>query len=389
MGDRPADQPPAFSGKNPVSWVLSEYRSPGIIHDARGRPTFADSPTYDRDGKPIANSAGQPYAVDRGASRAIQLYGTRQARDSLEPIFVDAGNLLSSMRADSLSVPIPSPTLRTDKPLARWLYFLFDMAWAEVAGSPLRVSREKSAWYQNTDVTLKMVLWFRGPNKPAGFHPAEPMIANIPDPPNWYSVIDDLAQASVDAIDILLAEVMTREEGVENRDLPRFTDEHVLQTLRNMAVHMERNPATFAFLSEEEIRDHFLLQLNGQFKGNAFGEVRNGRGKTDILIRLENQHVLIAECKFWDGPSKFDETIDQLLGYLTWRDCRAALLVFNRTKNTTSVAEKMDAVMQQRVEYRGTIAHDAQGQSRYIFVKADDRDNKILISTLLFDIPAG
>ena len=106
-----------------------------------------------------------------------------------------------------------------------------------------------------------------------------------------------------------------------------------------------------------------------------------------ILVRVENRNIFVGECKFWDGPKKFNAAIDQLLGYLTWRDRRCALLIFSRNKDTTSIAQKMHEVMTARPEYRETVANDLEGRSRYHFAKPDDPDGPILITTLLFDIP--
>lgn len=163
--------------------------------------------------------------------------------------------------------------------------------------------------------------------------------------------------------------------------------ERVLQILHNMGIYIERNPKSFVELDEERIRDHFLLQLNGQFAGNATGETANGNGKTDILVRIGNRNVFIGECKFWDGPKKFNEAIDQLLGYLTWRDRQCSLLIFNRNKDSTGVAQKMHDAMMARQEYREMVGNDSQGPSRYHFAKRDDPDRLILVTTLLFDIP--
>jgi hypothetical protein len=55
-------------------------------------------------------------------------------------------------------------------------------------------------------------------------------------------------------------------------------------------------------MKEEDLRQHFLVQLNGQYEGRATGETFNFEGKTDILIRAERKNIFIAECKFWDGP---------------------------------------------------------------------------------------
>ncbi|HWB95673.1 MAG TPA: hypothetical protein VG672_03200, partial [Bryobacteraceae bacterium] len=56
--------------------------------------------------------------------------------------------------------------------------------------------------------------------------------------------------------------------------------EEALQIMRNMARVMELDPAAFARMGEEELRSHFLVQLNGRFGGRATGETFNFRGKT-------------------------------------------------------------------------------------------------------------
>jgi hypothetical protein len=107
--------------------------------------------------------------------------------------------------------------------------------------------------------------------------------------------------------------------------LPLAEYDHILEIVQNMAMMLERSPSTFAKLDEEEIRDHFLVQLNGAYEGKASGETFNQYGKTDILIRDNGQNVFIAECKFWGGAKAFKETIDQLLGYTSWRDTKTAI----------------------------------------------------------------
>jgi hypothetical protein len=164
--------------------------------------------------------------------------------------------------------------------------------------------------------------------------------------------------------------------------------QHIMSVLRSMGLVIERNPDSFKSLDEEAIRDHFLLQLNGHYEGGATGETFNSAGKTDILIRAGDRNAFIAECKFWGGPKRFSEAIDQLLGYLTWRDCKCALLIFNRNRDAAGVAQKMREVMRERPEYRNTVEENADGGSRYILVKESDPGREVVISTLLFDIPS-
>jgi hypothetical protein len=103
--------------------------------------------------------------------------------------------------------------------------------------------------------------------------------------------------------------------------LPEAEYEHILRVMRSMSLVIERNPESFTSLDEEAIRNHFLIQLNGHYEGSATGETFNASGKTDILIRVEDRNVFIAECKFWHGQSAFNKAIDQLLGYLSWKMC--------------------------------------------------------------------
>jgi hypothetical protein len=173
--------------------------------------------------------------------------------------------------------------------------------------------------------------------------------------------------------------------------LEPFLDEeeykYILEVLKSMSLVIERNPVSFASLDENAIRDHFLIQLNGHYKGTATGETFNASGKTDILIRAEDRNVFIAECKFWYGSKAFDEAINQLLGYLTWRDSKCALLIFNRTKHSTSVCQKMHEVISARSEHRKTMFHQPDGDSRYILVKESDPGREIFVTTQLYDIP--
>jgi hypothetical protein len=156
--------------------------------------------------------------------------------------------------------------------------------------------------------------------------------------------------------------------------------------MRSLSLVVERNPASFATLDEESIRDHILLQLNGHYE--ATGETFNSSGKTDILIRVEERNIFIGECKFWHGPKHCEEAIDQLLGYLTWRDCKTALIIFNRQKSPSAVAQKMHETMTGHKGHRKTVSNDATGNGRYVFVKETDPGREIIITTLLFDIPS-
>jgi hypothetical protein len=164
--------------------------------------------------------------------------------------------------------------------------------------------------------------------------------------------------------------------------------QYILEVMKSMSLVIERNPSSFSSLNEETIRDHFLLQLNGHYEGSATGETFNASGKTDILIRVDNKNVFIAECKFWRGSKSFDEAIDQLLGYLTWRDSKCAIIIFNKTKDSNTVRQKMHEVMSLRPNHRKTVFHRADGDSRYVLVKDSDLGREIFVTTQLYDMPS-
>lgn len=163
--------------------------------------------------------------------------------------------------------------------------------------------------------------------------------------------------------------------------------DHILSVMRSMSLVIERNPASFGDLNEEAIRDHFLLQLNGHYQGGATGETFNASGKTDILLRSGDRNVFIAECKFWHGTKGFNDAVDQLLGYLTWRDSKAALVIFNRNRDSSGVRAKMNAAVEARPEHVKTIAASTTGDSVYALVKPDDPGREILLTTQLYDVP--
>jgi hypothetical protein len=161
----------------------------------------------------------------------------------------------------------------------------------------------------------------------------------------------------------------------------------ILATLRGMSLLMERNPATFAKLTEPEIRDHFLLQLNGTYQGAATGETFNGIGKTDILIRAGDRNVFIAECKFWHGPKEFQDAIDQLLGYATWRDCKLALLVFNRNKDFTAVLAAMRDAVQKHPAFRRMVQGGGEIGLRCHVMHPRDPAREMRLTVLAFEVP--
>lgn len=163
--------------------------------------------------------------------------------------------------------------------------------------------------------------------------------------------------------------------------------EHILGVIQSMANVMERSPSAFVSMGEEALRSHFLVQLNGHFEGQATGETFNYQGKTDILIRSEGKNIFIAECKFWGGPKKLIETIDQLLGYSSWRDTKVAVVVFNRNKGFSSVLQTIDKTAVAHPNFKRKVRQLSETAFQYIFAHRDDANRELLLTILAFDVP--
>lgn len=113
------------------------------------------------------------------------------------------------------------------------------------------------------------------------------------------------------------------------------------------------------------------------------GEVENGNGKTDILVRHQNRNVFIAECKFWLGPKKFDKAIEQLLGYTTWRDTKAAIILFIRNKNAIAAIEGAGARLIAHTACKeAPVSAEPYERRDYRFTHPDDNQRVISLALL-------
>ncbi len=162
---------------------------------------------------------------------------------------------------------------------------------------------------------------------------------------------------------------------------------HILLVIQNMAHVMERSPSAFKEMGEEDLRQHFLVQLNGQFEGSATGETFNVNGKTDILLRVNGRNVFIAECKFWKGPKQYTETIDQLLGYTAWRDTKTAILIFNRGTTMSTVLKGVKSETCSHKNFKRQLDWKHESGFQYVFHHNGDTNREFTLTVLVFDVP--
>lgn len=182
---------------------------------------------------------------------------------------------------------------------------------------------------------------------------------------------------------------MTTGPGASEPTLAASEYEHILSVISNMVAVMERSPSAFRGMQEEDLRQHFLVQLNAQYEGQATAETFNANGKTDILIRVDGKNIFIAECKFWRGPAALTEAIDQLLSYTTWRDTKTALMIFNRDTQMTTVLDRIPETIEQHPNHKATLSYTSETGFRYILSHTNDAERDLTLTVLVFDVPSS
>ena len=163
----------------------------------------------------------------------------------------------------------------------------------------------------------------------------------------------------------------------------------VLQAVRAWGTSLERTPSTTAKLDEEELRDLLLGNLNTYWQGGAGGELFNGSGKTDILIRHGDRNAFVAECKIWHGPKGVAEALDQLLSYLVWRDSKAALVMFIKTKDPAATIGKLHAAVEVHPNYVLTKDASDPGSRVDYIITADEEGRRVSLAVVPVIIRSG
>ena len=66
---------------------------------------------------------------------------------------------------------------------------------------------------------------------------------------------------------------------------------------------------------------------------------------------------------------------------------RRVLSSFSTLLNSGGVRAKMHDVLLARPEYKKTVFHDADGDSRYVLIKPSEPGKEIIVTTPLYDVP--
>ena len=172
------------------------------------------------------------------------------------------------------------------------------------------------------------------------------------------------------------------EPGITEEDY-----EHILSVIRHEGRTFEATPKTFAIHHEEALRDVILAHLNGHYKGGASGETFRRSGKTDIRIEDERRAAFVAECKIWKGQKELIAAVDQLLGYLTWRDCKASIVIFNKQNAKFSeLLDKVPAAIENHPNFIRDLGSNEDGEWRFVLSSSEDELRYITVNVFVFNI---
>lgn len=163
--------------------------------------------------------------------------------------------------------------------------------------------------------------------------------------------------------------------------------DNILKVIYESGKSMEKKPSLYQNKDEEGLRDQFLFVLETRYEGTtATGETFNRNGKTDIILKYspDASNLFVAECKFWHGSSEFLKAISQLLGYLTWRDSKVALIIFVKNKDFSNVVNVIKADIKSHLCFEKEIGNRGETSLSYIFHLEQDIQRKVFLEIIAF-----
>ena len=158
----------------------------------------------------------------------------------------------------------------------------------------------------------------------------------------------------------------------------------ILNTIKRHLECTEELPGPIIKLKDEElIRDTILWTLKENFI-IANGEVFRVNGKSDIHVDFNGKTVFIAECKVWHGAKLFNDAINQIYSYTTWRDCRISIIIFNlENKDFGALCNNLNETIKQHNSYISTKRYNGKNEWTCIFKNEYDSNKNLIIDVIV------
>lgn len=164
----------------------------------------------------------------------------------------------------------------------------------------------------------------------------------------------------------------------------------IVEVIYNVGKAIERKPSLYLGKGEDGLRDILLLFLETRYEATAgTSETFNKKGKTDILLKYagDGSNIFVAECKIWAGQKKYHQAIDQLLGYLTHRDSKTALIIFVDQQNFMTIIQTVKEQTATHPKYKKQVQDRYDTSFPYIFSLPGDSNKEIQVEVILFHFP--
>lgn len=182
-----------------------------------------------------------------------------------------------------------------------------------------------------------------------------------------------------------------RKPRAQSKQIPRLNPDifgTILEVIEGQALTFERTPQTIAKLDEDDIRNLILSTLNGTLNLGALGEAFSKQGKTDIYMVVPEGGIFIAECKIWQGQHVINEALNQILGYLTWRDAYGVVLLFSRNKGFSGVLNSIPAAIKEFTSLRGEVLAIDKHHWSAKHILPEDEQQTVEIHYLVYNVYA-
>jgi hypothetical protein len=187
----------------------------------------------------------------------------------------------------------------------------------------------------------------------------------------------------------LVKKIKPSPQAQENYVLDHDKVMAVLGIIENQGRQFERTPASYKSSGEEDLRNVILVGLNTVFEGSATGETFSNTGKTDIHLNIDKGNILVFECKIWGGPKLYQEAIDQLLGYLTWRDNFGVIITFVRQKNLTKILEVIPETIKSHPTFKTGVSSKTATHFVSHHVLPQDDGKEVEMHHLFYNLYSG
>ena len=88
-----------------------------------------------------------------------------------------------------------------------------------------------------------------------------------------------------------------------------------------------------------------------------------------------------------DGPASLTSALDQLLGYLTWRDSKASLIVFNsKNRNFSKILEALPGTVRDHRLFVRDLPCEETGEWRVQMRSEEDEGRRVTVHVFVFDL---